>query len=492
MFLVSEINIYEQFESDERMFVPLTIDDMEVEDTSYFFNGQKLAIAAIGLLPYFTIFFLLDYVTSIMVFVIYTAIYLTLYSFLLRFVVFEEKKQRDEMMAMENNKVSDMSYFWSWDKIGTGKRDDGMVYIQSDGVSLKRGYIIEVDSGSVVGVPDGHYRQFRQTQQDFFRSVSALGMDVKVYNIRKRPELSPALKRYARMLRDLQGTENEALIKLSQLNIDINFLYSITLDQRYVTYYVLVNKRLENLRNFKGIVQSVVDKTFGSNIAFSNARILRKTEVDEFLTVYFDQDAVNTSGLHKMNGFKNFSEFCDLVAVIDNEGRQVPVEIFDDIIKPDLGFAGNTSVEDLAKRELEKEAKWERRRVKSYETKEEALMKKRREDKITHREYEALLEQLKNDHLPENFNEVIELTEEGRRKKEQDEERERIKQERRDRVRQAKRQTEDTRKWYEKDEGVTEGSKEVKTRDFTKQEDSNIDWDSLDERGDITLDDLLK
>lgn len=139
---MSEINIYDQFESDDKMFVPLTIDDMEVEDTSYFFNGQKLAIAAIGLLPYFLVFFLLDYVTSIMVFVIYTAIYLTLYSFLLRFVVFEEKRQRDEMMAMENNKVSDMSYFWSWDKLGTGKRDDGMVYIQSDGVSLKRGYII--------------------------------------------------------------------------------------------------------------------------------------------------------------------------------------------------------------------------------------------------------------------------------------------------------------------------------------------------------------
>lgn len=489
---MSEINIYDQFESDDKMFVPLTIDDMEVEDTSYFFNGQKLAIAAIGLLPYFIIFFLLDYVTSIMVFVIYTAIYLTLYSFLLRFVVFEEKRQRDEMMAMENNKVSDMSYFWSWDKLGTGKRDDGMVYIQSDGVSLKRGYIIEVDSGSVVGVPEGHYRQYRQTQQDFLRAVSALGMDVKVYNIRKRPELSPALKRYARMLRDLQGTENEALIKLSQLNIDINFLYSITLDQRYVTYYVLVNKRLENLRNFKGIVQSVVDKTFGSNIAFSNAHILTKPEVDEFLTVYFDQDAVNTSGLHKMNGFKNFSEFCDLVAVIDKEGRQVPVEIFDDIIKPDLGFAGNVSVEELTKRELEKEAQWERRRLKSYETKEELLMKKRREDKITHKEYTELLESLKQDHLPENFNEFIELSEEGRRKKKQEEERERLKQERRERARQQKRQTEDTRKWYEREDGIEEGVKEVKTRDFSKQDDSNIDWESLDERGDITLDDLLK
>lgn len=489
---MSEINIYDQFESDDKMFVPLTIDDMEVEDTSYFFNGQKLAIAAIGLLPYFLVFFLLDYVTSIMVFVIYTAIYLTLYSFLLRFVVFEEKRQRDEMMAMENNKVSDMSYFWSWDKLGTGKRDDGMVYIQSDGVSLKRGYIIGVDSGSVVGVPEGHYRQYRQTQQDFLRSVSALGMDVKVYNIRKRPELSPALKRYARMLRDLQGTENEALIKLSQLNIDINFLYSITLDQRYVTYYVLVNKRLENLRNFKGIVQSVVDKTFGSNIAFSNAHILTKPEVDEFLTVYFDQDAVNTSGLHKMNGFKNFSEFCDLVAVIDKEGRQVPVEIFDDIIKPDLGFAGNVSVEELTKRELEKEAQWERRRLKSYETKEELLMKKRREDKITHKEYTELLESLKQEHLPENFNEFIELSEEGRRKKKQDEERERLKQERRERARQQKRQTEDTRKWYEREDGIEEGAKEVKTRDFSKQDESNIDWESLDERGDITLDDLLK
>lgn len=489
---MSEINIYDQFESDDKMFVPLTIDDMEVEDTSYFFNGQKLAIAAIGLLPYFIIFFLLDYVTSIMVFVIYTAIYLTLYSFLLRFVVFEEKRQRDEMMAMENNKVSDMSYFWSWDKLGTGKRDDGMVYIQSDGVSLKRGYIIEVDSGSVVGVPEGHYRQYRQTQQDFLRSVSALGMDVKVYNIRKRPELSPALKRYARMLRNLQGTENEALIKLSQLNIDINFLYSITLDQRYVTYYLLVNKRLENLRNFKGIVQSVVDKTFGSNIAFSNAHILTKPEVDDFLTVYFDQDAVNTSGLHKMNGFKNFSEFCDLVAVIDKEGRQVPVEIFDDIIKPDLGFAGNISVEELTKRELEKEAQWERRRIKSYETKEELLMKQRREDKITHKEYTELLESLKHDHLPENFNEFIELSEEGRRKKKQEEERERLKQERRERARQQKRQTEDTRKWYEREDGLEEGAKEVKDRDFSKQDESNIDWESLDERGDITLDDLLK
>lgn len=489
---MSEINIYDQFESDDKMFVPLTIDDMEVEDTSYFFNGQKLAIAAIGLLPYFIIFFLLDYVTSIMVFVIYTAIYLTMYSFLLRFVVFEEKRQRDEMMAMENNKVSDMSYFWSWDKLGTGKRDDGMVYIQSDGVSLKRGYIIEVDSGSVVGVPEGHYRQYRQTQQDFLRSVSALGMDVKVYNIRKRPELSPALKRYARMLRNLQGTENEALIKLSQLNIDINFLYSITLDQRYVTYYLLVNKRLENLRNFKGIVQSVVDKTFGSNIAFSNAHILTKPEVDDFLTVYFDQDAVNTSGLHKMNGFKNFSEFCDLVAVIDKEGRQVPVEIFDDIIKPDLGFAGNVSVEELTKRELEKEAQWERRRLKSYETKEELLMKKRREDKITHKEYTELLESLKQDHLPENFNDFIELSEEGRRKKKQDEERERLKQERRERARQQKRQNEDTRKWYEREDGIEEGAKEVKNRDFSKQDESNIDWESLDERGDITLDDLLK
>lgn len=489
---MSEINIYDQFESDDKMFVPLTIDDMEVEDTSYFFNGQKLAIAAIGLLPYFIIFFLLDYVTSIMVFVIYTAIYLTLYSFLLRFVVFEEKRQRDEMMAMENNKVSDMSYFWSWDKLGTGKRDDGMVYIQSDGVSLKRGYIIGVDSGSVVGVPEGHYRQYRQTQQDFLRSVSALGMDVKVYNIRKRPELSPALKRYARMLRNLQGTENEALIKLSQLNIDINFLYSITLDQRYVTYYLLVNKRLENLRNFKGIVQSVVDKTFGSNIAFSNAHILTKPEVDEFLTVYFDQDAVNTSGLHKMNGFKNFSEFCDLVAVIDKEGRQVPVEIFDDIIKPDLGFAGNVSVEELTKRELEKEAQWERRRLKSYETKEELLMKQRREDKITHKEYTELLESLKQDHLPENFNEFIELSEEGRRKKKQDEERERLKQERRERARQQKRQAEDTRKWYEREDGIEEGAKEVKNRDFSKQDETNIDWESLDERGDITLDDLLK
>lgn len=491
MNYVSGVDIYDQFESDDRMFVPLTIDDMEVEDTSYFFNGGKLAIMAIGILPYFGVFFMLDFIINIWVFVIYTGIYLTLYSLLLRFVVFEEKRQRDEMKAMENNKVSDMSYFWSWDKIGTGKRDNGMAYIQSDGVTLKRAFVIGVDSGSVVGVPDGHYRQYRQTQQEFFRSISALGMDVKVYNIRKRPELSEALKRYALMLRNLKGTENEALIKLSQLNIDINFLYSITLDQRYVTYYVVVNKRLENLRNFRGILQSVIDKTFGSNIAYSNAHILTKSEVDDFLTVYFDQDAVNTLGLHKMNGFKNFNEFCDLVSVIDNEGRQVPLDIFDDIMNPDIGVGGHVGTDELIKREDEKESKWEQRRVKSYDTKEADLMKQRREDRITHTEYEEQLEQLKTEHLPENFNEFIELSLEGRKKRLRDDERDRLKKEKREQQRQAKLKEQDNRKWYELEDPIDADAKTVESRDFEAKPETVVDWDEWSDGEDISIDDLL-
>ena len=193
-----------------------------------------------------------------------------------------------------------------------------------------------------------------------------------------------------------------------------------------------------------------------------------------------------------MNGFKNFSEFCDLVAVIDNEGRQVPVEIFDDIIKPDLGFAGNISVEELAKREIDKEVQWERRRIKSYEIKEEDLMRQRREDRITHKQYEELLAQLKEEHLPENFNEFIELSLEGRKKKLQEEERERKKQERREQIRQAKLKEQDNRKWYEREEPVDSDAKDVKSRDFESRGDTEIDWESMDERGDMTLDDLLK
>ena len=54
-----DVNDDDQFTNQEKMFVPLTIDDLEMESQNYFFSGKKFIIASLSLLPYITIFFFL-------------------------------------------------------------------------------------------------------------------------------------------------------------------------------------------------------------------------------------------------------------------------------------------------------------------------------------------------------------------------------------------------------------------------------------------------
>lgn len=491
---VDDIPIDAQFESEYRMFIPLTIDDMEITDTNYFFSGTKLLLLALGFMPYFGIFFMLNSIPSVTVFIILTVIYFTGFAYYARFLVFEESKQRKQMLELENNKHSDMSYFWEWDKIGTTNDDTGLLYLQSDGASLKRGYIVKVDSGSDIGVPEGNFRNFRQTQQDFFRELYRLGMDVKRYNIRKSPRLSKALRDYSTMLLDLDRDEDSALIKLSQLNIDINFLYSMVREQRYVTYYVVINRRIENLPNFKFILEKVVDKTFGSNISFYKPHIMGKVEVDEFLTDFYGVDAVNSAGIHRMNGFKDLNDFVELVSIFDRSGKMIPFQMFDELSNLNTSFVGDKTLEELEAEQEKEDIKWDERRQRSYTTKEAALMAERREDKITHDEYQRRLSKLKFDHLPENFTEDTELTPEQLAKRNQLRQEEEWKELRKQRVRDKKNQQE--RKWYERDldeELQAEGEVLTKPRVNTiVHDDGQIEWDALVEEDDISLEDLMR
>lgn len=445
----------ELFESDERMFVPLTVDDMEVSDTNYFLSGTKLLIAAVGLIPWVSTFFYLKIFPSLWSFIIFTIVYILIYTVYLRFAVFEEVKQRKQMKELENNKISNVSYFWEWDKIGKDQRDDGLIYIQSNGISLRRAYIVGIDYGSMIGVPSSYYRLFRQTEQDFLREAYRSNMDIKVYDIRKPPETSKALIAYSDMLRHLDKEKQQALIELSKLNIDINMLYGLTTDQRYVRYYLVITRNLETIRNFRSILNDMVKKTFGSNSTFNNPHILGKAEVDDFLANFFGLEAVNTEGIHKTDGYQNLSKYVDLLEVYDQDGKLVPIHLFDEIITPYLSNdTFSSDLDDMIAKGQEEEEKWEQRRLRSYEKKEKELQRERRLDNITHDEYLKRLDQLKEDHLPENFNEIVEMDEKARDAYFKEQERKELKEQKRDRIRKEKVKKKEN-KWYElKDLGL--------------------------------------
>lgn len=433
------------------MFIPLTIDDMETEKTSYFLTGPKLVILLTAVLPYFFIFFVIDYIPDYRVFIIYTLMYLLFYQYIARYAVFEEKRQRFRMESLEKHKQSGVDFFWELERVGNRKTDNGMLYVQSNGISLKRGYIVEVDSGSIVGVPEGNYREYRRTIQEFYRYLSKFNLDVRVYNIQKRPELSESLKRYAGMLRGLG--DKEALVKLMQLQIDINFVFSVSQNQRYISYYVITNSSISNLRNFRNIIQDAVDHTFDTNASFANSHILNKSEVDAFLANYLMQDAIDSDGIHKMNGFKDFSAFCEIVSLIDDEGNDVPVDLLDEINDPifESMYLDDLIVEDIKEKERKNEM-----RLRKLDTAEKELIKQRRADQITHQEYEAKLKETQEFYAPENYD--YDFDEEDNEKAIKLAERNRLREEKN--KKKAGLVVEDNEKWYEKEE---QEEQEVKT-----------------------------
>lgn len=467
------------FDNDYRMFIPLTIDDMETEKTSYFLTGPKLVILLVSVMPYFLIFFALDYIPDVRIFIIYTVLYLIIYQYIARYFVFEEKTQRLRMESLEKNKQSGVDYFWELERVGNRKTDDGMLYIQSNGITLRRGYIVAVDSGSTVGVPQGNYREFRKTIQEFFRYMSKYKLDVRVYNIQKNPELAPSLKKYAGMLRGIG--DKDALVKLMQLQIDINFVYSVSLDQRYVTYYVITNKSIANLRNFRNMIQDAIDHTFKSNSSFADTRILSKLEVDGFLANYYMQDALDSDGIHKMNGFKEFDEFCELVTIIDSDGNEVPIDLLDEFNEP---LVESIYLDDLVDKSEKDVIALEKRRVKKLEQGEQSLIKRRRADELTHEEYLKELSELKENLSVENYSEEFEDFEEERKKAEKELERNRKREEKK--KERLGLTSESDEKWYETGDQEVIHLKSEKT--YVKN-DYILDLD--DDEDDYDLDDLL-
>lgn len=480
-----EVGDEDQFTNDVKMFVPLTIDDLEMESQNYFFSGTKFIIASLSLLPYITIFFFLDYVPNIQIFIVYTILYLIGYSFVLRFAVFEESRQKEQMRELENNKYSDLTYFWQLDKVGTGERDDGMLYIQSDGFTIRRAYIVEVDSGSTIGVPENAYRNYREVWQKFFRMSYQLGFEVKLYNVRKKPELSESLKKYSLQLQDI---ENEAYRSLMQLNIETNFLYAVSEEQRYVTYIEVINKRVDNLINFKDILQDIIDKTFETDGLFANPKILKKPEVDVMLATYFGQDHVNSRGVHRTNGYKAINEYADVVNIWDSEGKSVPFEIQDFIeTESRKGERGaRQTIEDLLKQDERDAERWAEKVSETKDRRIRDLQRKRREELISYNEYEEQMRNIEETLNPETATEFDLLDEKAQQSRLISEQREKEKQDKREqRLREREKQNNpDTRKWYEKEEELT-------LEEMLTEDGDEFEFEIERDVGDISIEDLL-
>src|SRR5699024_7900778 len=175
----------------------------------------------------------------------------------------------------------------------------------------------------------------------------------------KKPELSDSLKKYSLQLQDI---DNEAYRSLMQLNIETNFLYAVSEEQRYITYIEVINKRVDNLINFRNILDDIIEKTFETDGLFANPKILDKIGVDSMMATYFGQDRINSRGVHRTNGYKPINQYADVVNIWDSEGKSVPFEMQDYIeseARKSNKVSQNLTIEDMINQDAKDEQRWE-------------------------------------------------------------------------------------------------------------------------------------
>lgn len=461
-------NMTETYGDSDIMIFPESIDDINPSKGNYLLSTTKLIFMFIGAIPLFVISIMILSEFGFIPAIAFISFYLIIYIYLIRLYVLEEPKQRESMYQLEDNKYSDYSFFWDITKVGTDKHDDGLLYLKQDGVSLKRAYVIRFDSGSVVGVPDSFLDNYRESLQEFLRSIK---MSIKWYSIQKKLSVNESLRNQSK---NLSNIENDSLNKLIKIQINNYLRFSMDSEQRYVNYILVINNRFETLSSFRTTLEDVLSRTLKKNSSFKNVAILDKKGIDEFFSTYYLQDIVDTSTIRKTSNTKPFTEYANVVRILDENGQDLPMEILDMINTDFEKYNYGTSVEKEIENSIKQDINKEKIRVRQKEVKRKEIINKRRQNEITFEEYKELLAKLDVDYSEENF---IPNRDDFEKKQKQLEKREKQKQERLENKRikeEAKilAQTPEP-KWFEENgEGITE--EDVKTIDFEEKPISEI------------------
>lgn len=459
------------FDDKEKMFIPLSIDNAEAERGNYFTSNKKMIGLFLAILPYIgllSIFMKLG--VGILPIIILTIVYIFLLSFFIRYWVFEEPRLKKMIQEKDDNKISGVDHFWGMDKVGNGVRDSGQFYYQRSEGKLKRGLVVYYDTGSTVGVPEGHYEEYRRTKNEFLRELHARGMDFQWYEVQKLPEMPKTLTRYAELL---QEDNREALRMLVKLQLNINSMYTMDAEQRYVNYIVITNTRFANMRRFKKLVQDILSLTLKTNGYLKDVKICNKEEADEFFRTILLLDSFNSSYIRKSVDMKPFNKFAKLVRIVDEDGQAVPLELLDDL---EITATGKT-VDDIYEEEDKKEQTVEEMRKKKRTQELETAKKIRMRGEITDEEYKEYVGEIEFKYAKENYDPDLEK----KKKKQKREEELAKREEMRNQRKKAEEPTQPDKEWYKNKESIeVKKVKDAQPNKIEKEQDVLGEYDDND------------
>lgn len=346
---------------DRKVFVPMSIDQNSTSRVGYFFSPFKSVVMVGSFVPIipFTFYAYSTSNDNWLVFAVSAVIYLIIYSFILRFIVFEERRLKKMLKNLEEHKISKSDYFWGIDEID----NDGVIHYRYN-VGLKKAVIVKVCRGSTVGKGDNFESDYSDSNLKFVRGLLQGKFEFMRYSRLETRELPPGLKDY---IRRLEKIEDEAQRTVMRMNIDT--MSTFVKDNKKVIsdYYVIYNTDVRLMKTFRLLIRDLIISSFGQEVYFKGTHILDVDEVVQFIAETLNVKTVNRRGYFD-NIDAEFEDYGEVFRLIDSDGEELNVDFGDTFGRDGYVLRGKVgrSIDDLEK-DLDRVSERENQRKKYRE-----------------------------------------------------------------------------------------------------------------------------
>ena len=337
----------------EKIFIPMSIDQNSTTRAGYFFSPFKSFIMVGGFIPGVP-WVMYAYSSSgdnIWGLLIGLVTFLIAHFYLIRFVVFEERRLKKMMRTLDENKRSGVDHFWGIDEI----EDDGVIRYKYS-LGLRKAVIVKVVRGSTVGVASDFKERYKYSNLTFTRDLLRQRFGYMKYTKLERVDLPEGLKDYNARVAKIED-ENVKRVLLLNLKTIANFTKEYK--SVVVDYYVVSASDPKLLSSFKPLVRDIMTKAFGGEVYFRGTHILDKNEVVQFLNDTLYVKGVRADGYQAVENYE-FSDFGSVFRAFDHSGREVLFDLEESFSKSSSPVVKSRSKEptldDLLKAIEEEEA----------------------------------------------------------------------------------------------------------------------------------------
>lgn len=252
------------------MFIPMNVEGGSWNE--HFMTTNKLVVLGISLAVFIImIVWLKGRYVGFSTYFLFIGIYLFIFQFILRYVVFEEKLYYSMYQELKGNEITTPSIFWN---IATIRDNiDGAVLTYADG---KVGILVKLDRDTIIGKDKEFMERHYDAIADFYRELNNKKLNFIQMNVMERAGNDPRLTELDKLT---IKSDNSNINRLMELQV--GYIKHLSQNTLYESDYLLVYTK--DLSKLNSIVDDTVECIYKIiDGAYIGYRILDRKEIADF------------------------------------------------------------------------------------------------------------------------------------------------------------------------------------------------------------------